>query len=365
MPRSADRGGRVHEDRDGRRRSTPASARCRQRAGVRERMAQVGPRMIRDFMPDQHRELFAKLPLLLVGSLDARGPAVGLGAGGPPRLRRTRPTRARCASPRWPLPGDPLADERSRAGAPLGLLGIELADAPAQPHERHGRSRVDARGFAVAVDQSFGNCPQYIQAREPRCVGDRGQRASPRPARGSAAADRRRRRRSSRRADTFFIASAARGRRSGDAAHGVDVSHRGGKPGFVRVERATAAARADGARLPRQLLLQHARQPRASHPRAGLLFVDFDTRRRCCQLTGAAEIVWDGPELAAFAGAERLLRFRVDEGVLVEHARCRCAGPRPSSRRSWRGRGPGAGFKPAQPGAICSARMGRMGPWTF
>ena len=37
-------------------------------------------------------------------------------------------------------------------------------------------------------------------------------------------------------------------------------------------------------------------------------------------LTGTAEVVWDGPEVAAFAGAERLLRFRVEEGRWIEDA---------------------------------------------
>ncbi|MDC3952157.1 flavin-nucleotide-binding protein, partial [Pseudomonas aeruginosa] len=40
-----------------------------ERAGVREQVAGFGSRAIRTFMPDQHREFFALLPLLLVGSL--------------------------------------------------------------------------------------------------------------------------------------------------------------------------------------------------------------------------------------------------------------------------------------------------------
>ena len=48
----------------------------------------------------------------------------------------------------------------------------------------------------------------------------------------------------------------------------------------------------------------------AVNPRAGLLFVDFESGD-LLQLAVTAEIVWDGPELAAFEGAERLLRMRV------------------------------------------------------
>jgi uncharacterized protein len=35
---------------------------AQERAGVRDRMEALGQRVIRSFMPDQHRELFEKLP---------------------------------------------------------------------------------------------------------------------------------------------------------------------------------------------------------------------------------------------------------------------------------------------------------------
>ena len=44
-----------------------------ERLGVAERMLDVGRRVIRPFMPDQHREFFAQLPFVLVGSVDALG----------------------------------------------------------------------------------------------------------------------------------------------------------------------------------------------------------------------------------------------------------------------------------------------------
>lgn len=57
-----------------------------ERAGVREQVAGFGSRAIRTFMPDQHREFFALLSLLLVGSLDADGyPSASVLWG--PRLR--------------------------------------------------------------------------------------------------------------------------------------------------------------------------------------------------------------------------------------------------------------------------------------
>ena len=71
-------------------------------------------------------------------------------------------------------------------------------------------------GFVVRVDQSFGNCPQYIQARtrvfsaEPfLTVAPRSKRAEGRVLSAGAAA-------LVRGADTFFIATASPAARGGD-----------------------------------------------------------------------------------------------------------------------------------------------------
>ena len=55
------------------------------------------------------------------------------------------------------------------------------------------------------------------------------------------------------------------------------------------------------------------------NPRAGMLFIDFASGD-LLSLTGEGEVVWDGPEVAAFAGAQRLLRLRVTEGVFIANA---------------------------------------------
>jgi hypothetical protein len=78
------------------------------------------------------------------------------------------------------------------------------------------------RALVVAVRESFGNCPQYIHIRDLEVVP-----ATPPPTEVMNGLDQ-----SSREAieaaDTFFVAT------SGGAA-GVDISHRGGRPGFVRL----------------------------------------------------------------------------------------------------------------------------------
>ena len=44
-----------------------------ERLGVREQLEEVGKRFIRGFMPGEHRAFYARLPFLLIGSVDNRG----------------------------------------------------------------------------------------------------------------------------------------------------------------------------------------------------------------------------------------------------------------------------------------------------
>ncbi|MGH8848225.1 MAG: pyridoxamine 5'-phosphate oxidase family protein, partial [Polaromonas sp.] len=135
-----------------------------ERVGVRERLEQLGPRVIRDFMPDQHREFFGQLPFVIAGTVDGSGQPWASVLAQPPGFIRS-PDPQQLVLQAQPLWGDPLQDTLAN-GAPIGLLGIE-------PHTRR-RNRmngvvqgVSASGFGVALSQSFGNCPKYIQAREP------------------------------------------------------------------------------------------------------------------------------------------------------------------------------------------------------
>lgn len=281
-----------------------------ERCGVREAIDRVGRVVIRTFMLPDHRELFAKLPMVIVGSLDDdRRPWASILVGPPGFTRAVDERTLRIDA--VPAPGDPLASSLM-IGAPLGLLGIEL------PTRRRNRlngtvTALDARGFTVTVDQSFGNCPQYIQARTPERrrapVQERERRApSVLGPRLDAAA-----RALVERADTLFVASASADARGHAGSQGVDVSHRGGKPGFVRVDES------DGATvlvLPdfRGNFLFNTLGNVTANPRIGVTVPDFE-HGDVLQLTGAAAIVWDGPELASFAGAERMLVVTLESGM--------------------------------------------------
>lgn len=273
-----------------------------QRAGVRDAAESMGRRGIRRFMPEQHREFFSAQPFVVIGGVDASGqPWATLRAGAPgfvssPDVRSLRIEGGA-------LPGDPLA-ATWREGALLGGLGIE-------PRTRR-RNRVngvvravEGETLQVEVMQSFGNCPKYIQSRTPVFI-DRdaaAARAQPEIATQLSSADRE----LLARADTFFIASANLSEEAG-LGKGVDVSHRGGAPGFVRVDDANTLTTPDysGNRFFNTIgNLTH-------DPRAGLLFIDFASGD-LLYLAVQAEIIWDGDELASFAGAQRLVRFHVNE----------------------------------------------------
>jgi predicted pyridoxine 5'-phosphate oxidase superfamily flavin-nucleotide-binding protein len=284
--------------------------------GSREQSAGLGSRLIRAAMPEQHRELFARLPFALVGSLDGDGqPHASLLAGPPGFLSSPDPQHLSVAA--LPHADDPLAGAL-RPGAALGVLGIE-------PHTRRRNrlngvvSELSATGFTIEAQQSFGNCPKYIQAR--RATWTSGAMAEParaaqrmarldHAAAGMIAA-----------ADTFYLASAHPAAAAGaaTAAHGVDVSHRGGKPGFVHIER--AANGQDALTVPdfSGNGLFNTLGNLALHPRAGLLFIDYE-RGDVLHVAADAEIIWDGPQLDSFAGAERLLRLRVREALRIERA---------------------------------------------
>ncbi len=206
-----------------------------------------------------------------------------------------------------PLFGDPLHHTLA-LGADLGLLGIEL------PTRRRNRMNgtietVDSQGISVAVGQSFGNCPQYIQARRFDLTATAPTRPPPRhalttlgPAERAVVAA----------ADTFFIATAYQAASAG-AASGVDVSHRGGKPGFVRID--------DGQTLTIPDFSGNCHFNTFGNlelnPHAGLLFLDFE-RGNLLYLTGTAEVLWESDEISQYPGTERLLRFYLHRGHRVE-----------------------------------------------
>ena len=179
----------------------------------------------------------------------------------------------------------------------IGMLVIELAS--------RRRLRINGAIYKITpnklrlqVTESYPNCPKYIQRRQlslhidaPRqsYESQSGQILTPEQEEFI------------RSADTFFVASF-------HASRGVDVSHRGGNPGFIKV-------------LNRQILripdyigngMFNTLGNLAINPHAGLIFIDFD-RSRTLQLIGRANILWDLEDLQHKSGTKRYWDFKIEQ----------------------------------------------------
>jgi len=265
----------------------------------------VGPgerQMARDWMPDQHREFYAQLPFVVLGTVDERGhPWATLRTGRPGFMHSPAPDMLTLS---LPVQASDPAQAGMAYGNAIGLLGIEL-------HTRR-RNRMngiirhaDGEGFQIAVSQAYGNCPRYIKLRqfdfvaipsgpvvEFEVLNDRASEMISR-------------------ADSFFVASYT----LRDNVCEVDASHRGGKPGFVRQD-------ADGTLLIPDFngnLFFNTLGNLLLNPKAGLVFVDFE-KGDLLQMTGSTDVLLDSPEIGAFQGAERLWRFTPQRIVYRERA---------------------------------------------
>jgi predicted pyridoxine 5'-phosphate oxidase superfamily flavin-nucleotide-binding protein len=180
--------------------------------------------------------------------------------------------------------------ERTKVGAPIGILFLEVAT--------RRRYRVngtvigaDEERILVRVAEAYPNCPKYIQRRALHLTDDRPAFADIRdgldldPEQQELIAS----------ADTFFIASAGPDRN-------LDASHRGGPPGFVRV---------DGGRL---WIPDYAGNNMYNtlgnlslNPTTSLLFIDFVTGDTL-QLSGRADIDLEAAD-AETGGTKRAWTF--------------------------------------------------------
>ena len=141
---------------------------------------------------------------------------------------------------------------------------------------------IEGDDVVVTIDQAYGNCPRYIHRRELRSEehgADRGARV-----RHHAAGLGAEHTAQIRRADTLILGTA-------HPRHGVDTSHRGGAPGFVRVEPDGSLWWPD---YPGNNLFNSLGNI-AANPEASLLFLDAPAGR-ILQLSGRADLEWVPPD---------------------------------------------------------------------
>ena len=193
---------------------------------IEERQHELGLRMIRDHMPDQHRGFFAMLESIHIGALDADGHPWAIMRTGVTGFMASPDDKTLVISSR-PLTGEP-EDLDFKVGAKASVVGIEF--------ETQRRNRLNATIDAAEdgklsfhVDQSYGNCPKYIQIRHKTPAGSTIPKT---PVTTDALTDAGKNQIT--KADTLLIASRA-AELGDDPRAGVDINHRGGMPGFVTV----------------------------------------------------------------------------------------------------------------------------------
>ncbi|QGU87407.1 pyridoxamine 5'-phosphate oxidase family protein [Erwinia sorbitola] len=249
-------------------------------------------------MPEQHRLFYQGLETFYLSVLDHDGwPVAALiqGASGfiasPNETQLTLPQDALEAVPYLPA---------LKAGMAVGGLGIDFSN------RRRNRVNGVVEGVSdgrlqLHVQESFGNCPQYIQRRN--LAQHNSRRRLQIESLNSLDADARYLISA---ADTLFVASHAP--RQGSTG-GADISHRGGMPGFIILKGGKLwIPDYTGNRYMNtlgNLLLE---------PRCALLIMDFH-QGAALHIQGRAEILWQMPgegrtERFWTVEPQRILRLR-------------------------------------------------------
>ncbi|KAG2378336.1 hypothetical protein C9374_008479 [Naegleria lovaniensis] len=329
--------------------------------GLSEDKSSQLSQFVRNYMPMQHREFYEKMPFLLVSSMDEKERVwASIIVAHPPFLQESTNVQtlqestndltlpyqakpmvslARTLDDRsihietMLLHGDPLQNNL-KSEIPIGILGIE-------PHTRR-RNRVNGRvkgsvafsnsgindhhetvSFLLEVDVTMGNCPKYIQAREWNWKDRRREEGYGNVSRGLWVLPSQLEEFISK-SDAFFIASASKESMSSsslnptehDRRQGLDVSHRGGKPGFVTVSRTISQVEKT-----EQTILEYPEYLGnfmfntlgniVTNPKVGLLFINFDNGD-LLYMTGKAFVAQG---FQSKPGAQHTVRFYLEEWI--------------------------------------------------
>ena len=302
--------------------------------GTHKSVMTYAPRFIRPFMPQQHVDFYENQPFLIAAARDTTGSLWATLLTHPTGENRltTSPDPRTLHIAGAPVRGDALAGDALQPGTDVGLLGIEFAT--------KRRNRVNGRitqvktnintnstddssigpSLVFEVDQSFGNCPQYITPRqwwtaEPQHQND----AEAEEDKNTGTCDIPRRRFPSKltldqmktvqNANTIFVATGYRGEGE-DPRYGNDASHRGGPAGFLMVqEDAQTIILPDFSGNNHfnsigNLLMDN---------RMGLTIPSWE-EGGMLQLSGTAQVDLDSQKAAQmYPGAQRLVIFRIEK----------------------------------------------------
>jgi predicted pyridoxine 5'-phosphate oxidase superfamily flavin-nucleotide-binding protein len=174
----------------------------------------------------------------------------------------------------------------------IGVLFIDLLTR--RRYRINGSITKEANLYNIHVEQAYPNCPKYIQRRDTIPGGNTENRSDKELEEWVA------------QCDTFFIAS-------GSAEGDLDVSHRGGKPGFIELtdNNTLRIPDYDGNSMFNTLgnFLQN--------PKAGLLFIDF-SNGDTLQLSGTATVSWHEDDVEnKTGGTGRFWYFNIEDKLAI------------------------------------------------
>jgi predicted pyridoxine 5'-phosphate oxidase superfamily flavin-nucleotide-binding protein len=264
------------------------------------RKAQMAAQAIHECIPDGALGFAARQPMVVLGSVAGDGGVWASVLFGAPGFLQARDPYSLTldASQSRSSDDDPLW-ENVRSSANVGMLVIELASR--RRLRINGRmSALRENCYRIDVAAAYPNCPKYIQRRHWKFATSERGLGNAATQRGVGLDEAQIARVTT--ADTFFVASA-------HPQRGVDASHRGGKPGFVRVL------------SPRTLCIPdytgngmfNTLGNFAVYPRAGLAFVDF-AEGCVLQLSGRPTILWNSDDADEAGGrAPRFWQLEIDQ----------------------------------------------------
>lgn len=248
------------------------------RAGVAQK-AHLNRRVIGDTIPARAIPFIQQQRMVVISSMDNKGNVWASLQFGSPGFARAPDDRTLVLDLSETLfdADDPLW-QNLKASSLLGMLFIDFVAAVRLRVNGRGHF-IDDRVLNVDVAAAYPNCPRHIQRRTWKNT----------PATNDNIPLQSRSGHEIeiahvqwiRSADTFFVASA-------HPTHGLDASHRGGRPGFAQVQDTNTLLIPDYAGNNLFNTLGNFE----SYPHAGLIFIDFD--RNCTlQVIGRPKILWD------------------------------------------------------------------------
>jgi predicted pyridoxine 5'-phosphate oxidase superfamily flavin-nucleotide-binding protein len=273
-----------------------------ERAGVHQMSKRVG-NIIRSEIPPVAQDFLAEQQMLVASSVDAEGHAwASLLTGRPGFIQVRDATTVEIQIQAGSTRLDPIFENLQRNPA-IGIVAIELASR--RRMRLNGQAQILANGnILVHSQQSYSNCPKYIQARTLEVTAEL-PTPNPQVTQGSHLTTELQT--WLEKADTFFVGS----------YHPVsglaDASHRGGQPGFIKVQDSKTLVWPDYAGN----MMFNTLGNIAANPNTGLLFIDFE-QVATLQLTGQAYIKWDSELQKTLPGAQRLIEFQIEQAIVIK-----------------------------------------------